>query len=154
MKEIQKRILNFDPTEVYQRIEEHLNRYKRINSVSTVIAFPCQKDKTCACGCGEILKGRRTRWAKDECRDFAYHVISIINGHHELIKSYLNLIYGGWACTECGVADIYREQKNGMAVDLIHKDHILAVKNGGGGCWLDGYRPLCNDCHINRHKND
>ncbi len=151
IKDFQKRVLELDPSEIYKRII--VDRYVRIQSIPMSDFFP-KINGICGCGCGEKLQGRRTRWFSDECQYFAVAVQGIINGHPDYVSTYLSLINPDWACCNCGVMNIYKEYKNGLAVNAIHKDHIVAVKNGGGGCWLDNYQLLCDTCHSNKTKQD
>jgi hypothetical protein len=37
---------------------------------------------------------------------------------------------------------------------LWQADHIVAVKDGGGGCGLEGFRTLCIWCHKDRHRGN
>lgn len=152
MRPHQKRILEFNPKPIYDRVD--INRYSRIQSVSMDKLFPLRNDGLCACGCEKKLEGKRRRWATDSCMHFAQSVYGIINGHSEIISSYLRKIYPEWACCKCGLTDSYKEYKNGLCVSNIHKDHIIAVVNGGGGCWLDNYQLLCGDCHKEKTKID
>lgn len=152
LKKYEARVLNFNPQRVYDRIK--IDPYKRVQSITSAEAFPPNEKKLCSCGCGVKLKGRQRRWASEECQWFAYHVISIINGHSEIISKYLKLYHGYWGCSKCGVTDVYVEYKNGMCVDAIHKDHVVAVQNGGGGCWLSNFQLLCIDCHNEKTKRD
>lgn len=147
----QKRVLFFDPSVIYKRVK--VNKYKRLQSICMSKMFPKIKGK-CACGCGKKLEGRRTKWCSDECSAFAYNVSAIINGDSAVITKWLKLYLGNWACCQCGLTDSYKEFKNGLSVSTIHKDHILAVMNGGGGCWLSNYQLLCEDCHKEKTKED
>jgi len=54
----------------------------------------------------------------------------------------------------CGIVEKYKEYKNGLSVNAIHKDHKIPVHKGGGGCWLDNYQLLCDDCHKDKTKKD
>lgn len=152
ISKVQRRVLGYNPKEVYSRIQ--IDPYKRKQGISLSKMFPKPTKKICSCGCGKKLTGRRRRWASDECQTFAYHVSCIINGEGAVIRRYLEIYNRQWACCKCGVMDVYQEYKNGMIVDGIHKDHILAVTNGGGGCWLSNYQLLCIDCHKDKTKND
>jgi HNH endonuclease len=145
----QEKILSFDPKPIYDII--NVDRFARVQSISIQEMFPIVKG-ICACGCGAELKGKRTRWATDNCMRFALSVWGIINGHSETISFYLRLIHKNWTCCKCGEMDKYSVYKNGLVVSAIHKDHIMAVKNGGGGCWLDNYQLLCNCCHKEKTK--
>lgn len=33
-------------------------------------------------------------------------------------------------------------------------DHIVPVKFGGGGCWLNNYQLLCHNCHVQKTNLD
>lgn len=150
-KDYQLRVLFLDPKPIYDRIS--VNHFKRIKSVSISQMFP-ENGNICGCGCGAELLGRRKRWATDECKYFAQAVWGIINGHSEIITSYLQLYNGIIACVECGLTNSYKEFKNGMSVNSIHKDHIIPVFKGGGGCWLSNYQYLCDACHKQKTKID
>ena len=150
-KDYQLRVLFLDPKPIYDRIS--VNKFSRIQSVPIVDMFPVNAS-ICGCGCGDELTGRRRRWATNECMYFAQAVWGIINGHSEIISSYLFLYNGVIACVECGITDAYTNYKNGLCVNAIHKDHIIPVFKGGGGCWLSNYQYLCNICHKKKTKND
>jgi len=147
----QKRVLLFDPAPVYARIE--VNHYKRVQPLQMAKMFPQIEPGICACGCGEELTGRRSRWATDDCSNFVGVVYAIIAGNHDVIKRYVTLLYGGWACCNCNGTwkDCPDDWGNGYG-DWIQKDHIIAVKKGGGGCWLNNYQPLCHICHTKKTK--
>lgn len=151
LKECQKRVLLFNPSEIYKRVK--VNKFKRTQSIGMEEMFPKLNPK-CACGCGKTLTGRRTKWATDECMYFAGNVLAIINGDSATITKWLRIYLGHWACCKCGLVDSYKEFKNGLVVSTIHKDHILAVVNGGGGCWLSNYQLLCEECHSKKTKKD
>lgn len=149
LKPLRARVLFFDPAPVYARIT--VDPYKRVQSISmshTFPSVPCE----CACGCGEKLTGKKTRWHSQVCMDFAYHVTSIICGRFDVVKSYLNRYYE-WRCMDCGCEDQLRETKNGWISD-IQIDHIIGVKHGGGGCWLSNYRLRCHACHVKKTNTD
>jgi 5-methylcytosine-specific restriction endonuclease McrA len=150
-KDYQLRVLFLDPKPIYDRIK--VDHFKRIQSVSISSIFP-ENGNFCGCGCGAELKGRRRRWATDSCKFFAQAVCAIINGHSEIISSYLSLYHGAVACVECGLTDAYKEYCNGLCVSSIHKDHITPVYKGGGGCWLSNYQYLCDTCHKQKTKTD
>jgi len=134
-----KRILEFDPTPVYGRIE--VNPFKRFQkNITHGQMFPNRPDNTCACGCGRYLTGRRTRWATSECGWFASAVYEIICGYTRTIRKYvLNETH---RCESCGTN--YWEEI----------DHIVPVCRGGGGCWLNNYQKLCSSCHKAKTKLD
>lgn len=141
-----KRVMFFDPTEVYKRIADKLDPYKRHQNIKVHNTFPKKENGLCGCGCGKELTGRRTRWVTEECGLFAYYVNNIIKGDSDLVRRLILRYYfdGSEFCTECGVN---WEGK-------IQIDHTVAVMNGGGGCWLSNYNPLCSDCHKDKTKLD
>ena len=143
-----KRLFEFDPTPIYDRINEEslLNPYMRQCTVSISFLFPKVKG-ICSCGCGKVLEGRRTRWASDDCEHFARAVFSIISGYSDSIRTYRSLFLGdGWIhCEICG-PDSFREQ--------IELDHIFPVKFGGGGGWLSNYQFKCKTCHRKKTNAD
>jgi 5-methylcytosine-specific restriction endonuclease McrA len=150
-QDYQLRVLFLDPKPIYDRIK--VDNFARIQSVSIADIFPFN-GSLCGCGCGAEVTGRRRRLATDSCKYFAQAVWGIINGHSEIISSYLLLYHGVIACIDCGLTDAYVEFKNGMCVNAIHKDHIIPVCKGGGGCWLSNYQYLCNPCHKMKTKTD
>lgn len=89
----------------------------------------------CACGCGEAIGGRRTRWAEKSHGDIAYHWFMVIKGGVSNIRRAVFERDGG-ACRNCGVIG-----RNWEA------DHIVPVHKGGGGCGLENFQTLCVDCH-------
>ena len=150
-KDYQLRVLFLDPKPIYDRI--NVDHFKRVQSIPIGDIFPVSGN-ICGCGCGAEVTGRRRRWATDSCKYFAQAVWAIINGHSEIISSYLHLYHGVVACIECGLTDVYTEYANGLCVNSIHKDHITPVFKGGGGCWLSNYQYLCDTCHKQKTKTD
>ncbi|MGI4749722.1 MAG: HNH endonuclease [Janthinobacterium lividum] len=104
--------------------------------------FPSQSDKSCSCGCGRALTGRRTRWATQPCAAFATAVWEIIDGRQATIRKFVTLYNGGWKCAVCN---------SGKKVKL---DHVVPIKFGGGGCWLNNYQLLCHNCHVKKTNLD
>lgn len=143
---IQKRVFFFDPTPIYERINEAglLNPYQRQCSVSINFLFP-QIEKKCACGCGKELIGRQKRWASKECYNFAFNVFAIIGGYTNTLRQYRNIFIGGYKCEVCGEPEHY------TPVEL---DHIYPVKFGGGGGWLSNYQFKCKKCHREKTNKD
>lgn len=146
----QKRVLQFDPTEVSKL--KCLYPYVRHQNISMIDIFPLKKG-FCGCGCGQILTGRRTRWAIDECEYFAVAVREIIYGQTPVIRHYLELNYG-WRCFICGSEDKGHDMGANGYVSWIKIDHIIPVKLGGGACWLSNYQLLCHDCHVKKTGKD
>lgn len=128
------RVLFFDPTETYSRI--NVDRHKRVQKIPMMKMFP-PKGKLCRCGCKKKLTGKRTSWATTYCSKFAYDVYSIICGYTSTIRNYLIIYHSTWKCLHCDQTD----------VDM---DHIVGVKEGGGGCWLSNFQLLCHDHHVKK----
>lgn len=141
------RVLEYDPTEMYQRIAEHLNPYQRIQTKLTVgLMFPNKQTGACGCGCGKPLIGRRRRWANAECTKFAVDVYRIVAGYMDCVSHYLWL-YNNHVlnCVKCSP---------NISTHKIQIDHILGVAHGGGGCWLSNYQPLCVRHHVEKTNQD
>lgn len=115
----------------FERIQRRLN---------LLTCYPARADMTCVCGCGEKLKGRRTRWATDLCRDAAYWAMAVHAGWSSTIRFLLSLRDRG-VCAQC------EEQSQGDSWGPWEADHILSVVEGGGGRGLDNFQTLCLDCH-------
>ncbi len=136
-----KRVLFFDPEIVYQT--QPVNVYKRVQAnLEFSKLFPSKIDKTCSCGCGLVLSGRRTRWATKTCAAFAAIIWEIIDGRQATIRKFIKLYNGSWKCVVCN---------SGRQVKL---DHTVPVKLGGGGCWLNNYQLLCHNCHVIKTNQD
>lgn len=144
------RVMFFDPKEVFERVK--INHFQRHPSVSILSIFP-PLEGICSCGCGQILSGRRSRWATDDCMNFATAVRFIIAGDMKTIGRYLRYYYG-WNCSKCGCDDKGHDMGANGVVSWIKIDHIIPVKNGGGGWWLSNYQLICHDCHVNKTKED
>lgn len=89
----------FDPTELYERIESHIDPFKRNASIGMQIVWP-NENKICACGCGTKLTGRQTRWASGH-DGVAVSIYNIIYGQTSVIYYYLKNYYGD-KCSCCG----------------------------------------------------
>lgn len=138
------RVIEFDPSEVYERIEKseyRIDKFARNQSIPVFVMFPPKHGK-CSCGCGKELKGRQTRWASEECSNFANAVRNIICGYMQTIEFYLYKKLKTSGCVKCG------SRIN------VETDHKIAVVNGGAGMWLDNYQPLCKKCHIEKTQLD
>ena len=137
----QYRVLFFDPKEIYGKVNIQAHARRQVpENIGMQLMFPKPAEKICACGCGEPLQGRRTRWASDECASFAVDVYRIIYGQLDVVKFYLKKYYG-YRC-KCG------------RVRKLKVDHIIPIKHGGGGCWLSNYQFLCHDCHVQKTNAD
>ena len=144
---IEKRLFLFDPTKIYDILDKGnlLNPLLRRHSVPFGKIFPDDKYGKCACGCGQILSGRRRRWNTDECRKFATYVFSIISGYTDVLRHLRSRFVGGYFCEVCGKSDVW---------DAIELDHIYPVKWGGGGGWLSNYEFKCKKCHRDKTNRD
>lgn len=134
-----ERVLFFDPKSLYGRIS--IDPFKRHQGLSMDAVFPKNETGQCACGCDvkpkEYSNGKFHKWSTPVCQSFASDVLSIINNYFEKPSKYMTL-YSGKICDEC--------KDDSKKYDL-QLDHIIGVKQGGGGCWLSNYRWLCHDCH-------
>lgn len=102
--------------------------------------FPTKSDRTCACGCGVTLVGRKKKWATKECMRKALLQFFIVKGDTSIIRKELFKIDKGY-CRVCGKYD-----KNWQA------DHIKSVCQGGGACSIDNFQTLCLSCHKEKSK--
>ena len=100
-----------------------------------------QQNNFCACGCGELLTGRKKRWYSSSCSEKAYEILAVIKGNSSMVRKLLYNRDNGY-CNNCGVFDINWEA-----------DHIIPVMAGGGACQLDNYQTLCDNCHKEKTKN-
>jgi hypothetical protein len=112
-----------------------INKNKRYQKGLTMDEVFPKMNGQCACGCGEILVGKRSKWASDHCRDNAFIEFSIIKGNTKIIRHEIFIRDKGF-CHNCGQYDINWQV-----------DHITPVKNGGSGCHIDKLQTLCLDCH-------
>lgn len=134
-----------------------IDPYSRTQSFRLHDMFPTPDDGTCSCGCGKKLTGRRTRWASDECSDAAVSFYYVVCGRSATVRYHLEKRDGG-LCGECGRTEYGRERERRPDEGWLEyleavpnlgweADHIVPVHQGGGGCTLDGYQTLCDDCH-------
>ncbi len=105
--------------------------------------WPTRDDGLCACGCGEKLERRRTRWASDACSIHASETYQIVCGHSSHIRPALHKRDRG-ICVECDRECTGSAWHDGL---MWEADHVTPVHLGGGGCLLGGYQTLCEDCH-------
>lgn len=141
-----QRVLKYNPDKLYRRLDKEnaLDPFKRQHSVSMKILFPAIEGE-CACGCGAKLEGRQKKWSSSNCQSFAHWIFAIISGYAGHLRKIRKHITGDYRCEECG------EKPDYEPVDL---DHIVAVKNGGGGGWLSNYQFKCKPCHKKKTKVD
>jgi 5-methylcytosine-specific restriction endonuclease McrA len=149
-RKLLKRIIEFNPQNLYNRIK--IDKYKRYQKIGIEQMFPSTKSKKCACGCGKALPKGRRRWNSDTCMEFAFYANQIIKGDTAKIKEILYEVLD-YKCCKCG--------KNHSEIEVPHDllctielDHIVAVKNGGGGCWLGNYQFICYHCHKEKTLSD
>lgn len=157
------RVLSVDPTIFYDRLCEKkgFSYFKRQNHVKSEWLFPKRNDGLCACGCGEVLTGRKRRWATDECRKYSNQVHAIISGDSQFIRRLLSCLYEEKCCV-CGKYDTdfptdYSKDTGWKWTDYctkIHLEHTIPVHKGGGACWLGNYTFMCVDCHKEKTKRD
>lgn len=95
----------------------------------------------CACGCQRELPKGRKKWFSDECQLQAYFTFAIIKGDNKIIRQSIYNRDKGF-CHSCGA---YSHNWNA--------DHILPVHQGGGGCSLDNFQTLCQDCHAEKTQH-
>lgn len=150
------RILQLDPSFIYEALDDQLDPFVRNNSITIDRAYPEKKDGFCDCGCGKKLEGRKRRWASDECSKFIFQIFCILTGRSDNIRRILNAVYD-YRCGKCGRNDDevgYIEYQNGLICSPIHLEHTLAVQHGGGGCWLSNYTFMCIECHKIKSKSE
>ena len=88
--------------------------------------YPTRKDGVCRCGCNRKLQGRKKSWFSEWCSAKAWNRYHVIQGSGNIIRAMLIERDGG-QCVNCGKV---------CAENEWDADHILEVKNGGGGCEL------------------
>lgn len=134
------RVLSLDPTELYERISQKIDPFKRHQGIQVDDLFPKLEGK-CACGCDVVPRsfknGSNEKYAKNTCKTFVNDVVSIINNYFQKPSYYITKYYGK-KCSEC-------DEK-----DFLELDHIVGVKHGGGGSWLSNYRWLCRKHHVHK----
>jgi len=143
---IPKRVLQYNPTPLYERINEAnlLNPFKRQCTVSMTFLFKNENNK-CACGCGAELSGRRKRWATNDCSNFALAIFYIISGRVDSLRFYRSRFIGGLCCEICGISEF---------TEPLELDHLHPVAFGGGGGWLSNYQFKCKPCHRVKTNKD
>jgi len=119
-----------------------LNKYARYQTGMTMVdLYPKMTKKVCACGCGQLLTGRRRRWATDKCQAAALERFYIVKGDGRTIREAVFKRDKG-VCRDCSKKTHDWEAH-----------HIVAVYQGGGGCELDNFATLCDECHKIVHKS-
>lgn len=141
-----ERVLYFDPTPVYERIADKIDPYRRHQSITVELAFPQPPRDAgkCTCGCDVVPKtygnGNYMKYATDSCSYLVTNVVSIINNYFQKPPKFITY-YAGQICDEC---------KDPSKKYNLQLDHIVGVKQGGGGSWLSNYRWLCHECHVHK----
>lgn len=133
-----ERLMSYDPTVLYDRIQEKIDPFKRYNFINFVELFPPQSI-ICACGCG---KKTDSIYYDRHCQFFAISVWEIIGGRQPFLEEIFKLYNGNDLCVNCN------ERK------FKEIDHLYPVSKGGGGCWLSNFQPLCKKCHTEKTRND
>lgn len=132
------RTIFFDPKEIYERVGNEIDRYRRVQKgLNLALMFPKRADGICRCGCNKPAK---KSWAGELCSGFALNVYYIICYGTQSARKFIETYYGE-NCVACG----------GRGCEI---DHIIPVKHGGGGCWLSNLVPLCSKCHRDKTKKD
>jgi hypothetical protein len=154
-----KKVVLFDPSEIYSRIT--FDKFKRRQSFGIGTLFPNEKG-FCACGCGEALTGRQTRWKSENCQKVPLGVLYVLNGDTDYIGRLMQT-YLPHRCSSCDCENYLIESKKigwggreiiNHSASGLQVDHILAVQNGGSGTWLGNYQFLCHRCHSVKTKRD
>lgn len=135
-----ERVLFYDPTEMYAKIDHLIDPHKRHLTISIDHMFPKQEG-ICACGCDRKLEGRSTKWFSEDCSKFAWDIRNIICNAHQRPEFYIRKYFGDKCahCNEC---------------DGEECDHVIGVKHGGSGGWLSNYQWVCKKCHRSKTNKD
>lgn len=137
-----KRGLLYDPAPLYKRIQFLINPTTRYNLIHFATLFPDPTDDTCTCGCGKKQARKGFKWASTDCQRFSRFCYDVISCRQPpMLTFYLRFYYGEVKCVKCG----------GEFSDL---DHIIGIKEGGGGSWLSNYQFLCIECHATKTAED
>lgn len=144
--ELWERVVQYDPTSIFIRLNGMLNPYKRIQSGLSMEQMWPYGNGVCACGCGQSTKkykfaDKHYKYASDKCSMFCNAVFSIVYGDLKSIAKYLHFIHGE-GCRRCWIITAYET------------DHIVPVKFGGGASWLSNFQNLCTKCHREKTNND
>ena|SRR4030065_329029 len=97
--------------------------------------YPTKIDGTCRCGCGRKIEPPRRIWHGTECYNNALNNYSVIRGDVNTIRKLLQERDDG-ICSNCK-----------KKLSSWQADHIIEVRDGGGGCGLDNFQTLCLKCH-------
>lgn len=149
------KILLVDPEVYYTRFT--VNTFTRSQKVGFAELFP-PLAPLCSCGCGVELKGRQTRWSKTSCAWLPSKIFDTIQGNLQTVYAII-VRRDGAKCRKCEKTEEELIRDLGGKVftrynRMLAVDHILAVCNGGGGCWLDNYQLLCDACHNIKTQED
>lgn len=97
--------------------------------------YPYKDDGFCRCGCGQLINKPKRIWASADCVSRALHNYFVVKGDITSIRILVNRRDNG-ICAKCGIKK-----------DKWEADHIIEIRDGGGGCSLDNFQTLCTDCH-------
>jgi 5-methylcytosine-specific restriction endonuclease McrA len=138
-----KRLVGFDPNEVYEKVRYAVNPYNRYNwqNITFATLFPKRTDGLCPCGCGQPVKVGQL-WASKDCQMFVIAVWNIIGYREQFISFVYEKYFGNDKCMIC------HEHK------WKDCDHIVPIDKGGGGAWLSNYQMLCEECHKEKTRQD
>ncbi len=116
---------------------------KRFNFRPTAVRYYDNGKGFCRL-CGEPAGKGRTRSCSEECYSGLY---IRINANYARYKVY-ERDKGICAICKTNADDHKRESSySWQAKHTWEADHIIPVKEGGGGCGLEGLRTLCIKCH-------
>jgi len=127
------------------KAENTLGHFQRNHNTSMGVAFPVLENKMCGCGCGGKIVPPKRRWAGEHCGRLAYIVTGAIGYPRQAYWLLAALM--GHKCAHCGVAARKYGEYDYKEFDV---DHIIEVKAGGGGCWIDNLQLLCRKCHTKK----
>ena len=112
---------------------DKLSRYQRKFLMSEL--YPSRIDGTCRCGCGKKPEPPRRVWHSTDCYNNALDNYFVIKGDINTIRKLLQARDNG-ICNNCK-----------KKISSWQADHIIEVRDGGGGCGIDNFQTLCLKCH-------
>jgi len=126
-----------------KKSKKEIDPYKRYQTGLTVEdLFPKRNDGKCACGCEKPLPPRKRRWASKECNKKAVDYFFVVKGDMKKIREQLYKKEKA-VCRNC-------QEEDRLSWEA---DHIVEVRDGGGGRDLFNYQTLCLKCHKEKTKN-
>lgn len=121
-----------------------LDKYSRVQKITFNELFPYRDDKKCRCGCNKVVIYPKRFWASKDCSSRASMTYLFLKGDSTTIR-YLVRERDKKVCIVC-------KKKIEIGEDW-DADHIVPVKQGGGGCSLDNFQTLCKYHHKQKHKS-